>query len=96
MTSPETSQQNYISPDVKERIQEAKDKKLKKLDLRCKKLTEVPGDVWELEQLEVLDLCRNKLTNLPESITKLSNLTELYLSINKLTSQPECIGKLSK
>ena len=56
MTYSETGEQNYISERVKERIQEVKDKKLKELDLSGCKLTEVPGDVWELEQLEVLDL----------------------------------------
>ncbi|MCH2048279.1 MAG: leucine-rich repeat protein, partial [Trichodesmium sp. ALOHA_ZT_67] len=95
MTYSKTSEQNYISEDVKKRIQEAKYQKLKELDLRECKLTEVPGDVWELEQLEVLDLVDNKLTSLPESIGKLSNLTRLYLSGNKLTSLPESIGNLS-
>ncbi|MCL2933915.1 MAG: hypothetical protein MGG11_17190, partial [Trichodesmium sp. MAG_R03] len=71
MNSPETSQQNYILPYVKARIQKAKDKKLKKLDLNRTGLAKVPSDVWELEQLEVLNLNDNNLTILPESITKL-------------------------
>ncbi|MBS9769588.1 MAG: leucine-rich repeat domain-containing protein, partial [Trichodesmium erythraeum GBRTRLIN201] len=77
MTYSETSEQYYISEDVKKRIQEAKYQKLKWLYLSGCKLTEVPGDVWELEQLEVLDLGSNELTSLPESIGKLSNLTSL-------------------
>ena len=60
MTSPETSQQNYIRQGVKERIQEAKNKKLKQLDLSSTALTKVPSNVWELEQLEVLNKIRNK------------------------------------
>ncbi|MDE5083402.1 MAG: ADP-ribosylation factor-like protein, partial [Trichodesmium sp. St18_bin1] len=95
MTSPETSQQNYIRQDVKERIQEAKNKKLKQLDLSSTALAEVPSNVWKLEQLEVLNLSGNKLTSLPESITKISNLTLLYLGCNKLISLPESIGELS-
>jgi small GTP-binding protein len=95
MTYSETGEQNYISGHVKERIQEVKDKKLKKLDLSGCTLTEVHSNVWELEQLEVLSLRFNKLTNLPESITKLSNLTELDLRDNKLTNLPESITKLS-
>ena len=81
MTFPETSEQNYMPLRVKERIQEAKDKKFKKLDLSSTGLTEVPNDVWELEHLEVLYLQDNKLKSLSKSIGKLSNLTELYLSL---------------
>ena len=88
MTSPETSQQNYIRQDVKERIQEAKNKKLKQLDLSSTALAEVPSNVWKLEQLEVLNLSGNKLTSLPESITKLSNLTSLNLDNNPLETPP--------
>ena len=88
MTYSKTSEHYYISEDVKKRIQEAKDKQLKELDLSRNNLTEVPGDVWELEQLEVLDLGWNKLTSLPESITKLSNLTVLNLSYNQLKNLP--------
>ncbi|MEM1171150.1 MAG: leucine-rich repeat domain-containing protein, partial [Cyanobacteria bacterium P01_H01_bin.35] len=64
-------------------------------DRKLVELVEVPGDVWELEQLEVLNLSGNKLTSLPESISKLSNLTRLDLSENQLTSLPESISKLS-
>ena len=88
MSSPETSKQNYILPSIKERIQEAKNKKLKKLDLGLFNLTEVPGNVWELEQLEVLSLRGNKLTSLPESISELSNLTSLDLSGCLLYTSP--------
>ena len=74
MTYSKTGEQNYILERVKERIQEVKDKKLKELDLSGCKLTEVPGDVWELEQLDLLILIDNKLTSLPESIGKLSKI----------------------
>jgi len=96
------NQQNQIPRHFQERIREAKNKKLKELDLSNsyssiddEKLAEVPDDVWELEQLEVLKLSGNQLTSIPESITKLSNLTRLYLSSNQLTNIPEFITKLS-
>ncbi|MEH2314133.1 MAG: hypothetical protein V7K35_22635 [Nostoc sp.] len=54
-----------------EKIREAKEKKLKELDLsndwrtnNKKKLTEIPAEVFELEWLEVLDLSRNQLTTI--------------------------------
>ena len=58
---------NQIPRRFRERIQAAKDKKLKELDLSNnyrsrddEKLTEIPTEVWELEQLEVLNLSINK------------------------------------
>ncbi|MGD1805408.1 COR domain-containing protein [Dapis sp. BLCC M126] len=102
MTSPKTNRRNYIPQHFQERIQEAKDKKLKKLDLSNdlfirddEKLTEIPTEVWELEQLEVLNLSGNQLTTIPESITKLINLTRLNLIGNQLTTIPESITKLT-
>ncbi|RQH24820.1 MULTISPECIES: leucine-rich repeat domain-containing protein [Okeania] len=68
-----TNQQNQIPRRFQERIQVAKDKKLKKLDLSHdywrrddEKLTEIPTEVCELEQLEVLNLRDNQLTSIPE------------------------------
>ncbi|NEO57234.1 MAG: GTPase, partial [Okeania sp. SIO3B5] len=102
MTSPETNKQNQIPRRFRERIQAAKDNKLKELNLSNdyssrddEKLTEIPTQVWELEQLEVLNLSGNQLTTLPESISQLINLTRLYLSGNQLTTLPESISQLT-
>ena len=84
-----------------EKIQEAKEKQLKELDLRSewdakddKKLTQIPVEVFELKQLEILNLRNNLLKSVPESITKLQNLTGLYLTSNRLTEVPMSITKL--
>ncbi|MGD1703134.1 leucine-rich repeat domain-containing protein, partial [Dapis sp. BLCC M229] len=102
MNLPKKKRQNQIPLLFQERIKEAKEKKLNKLDLSGSysskndaKLAEIPGDVWELEQLEILDLSGNQLTSIPESISQLSNLTRLDLSYNQLTSIPELISQLS-
>ncbi|MEH2287892.1 COR domain-containing protein [Nostoc sp.] len=84
-----------------EKIREAKEKRLKKLDLSTdrftdEKLTEIPVDVFELEWLEVLNLNRNQLTTLPESISSLQQLTYLDLSYNQLTTLPESISSLQQ
>ncbi|MEH1771810.1 COR domain-containing protein [Nostoc sp.] len=86
-----------------EKIRQAKDKKLKELDLSNdwdrdskEKLTEIPAEVFELEWLEVLNLSGNQLTTLPEAITCLQQLTFLYLSGNQLTTLPEAITRLQQ
>ncbi len=61
MTSPKRNRRNYIPEHFQEIIQEAKDKKLKELDLSnsfsdriYNILTQLPTEVWELNQLESL------------------------------------------
>ncbi|NEO55669.1 MAG: hypothetical protein F6K54_22930 [Okeania sp. SIO3B5] len=97
--------QNQIPEHFQEKIQRAKDNKLKELDLSNntfifsrdnEKSTEIPTEIWELEQLEVLNLRGNQLTEIPESITKLTNLTELNFNDNQLTEIPESTTKLTK
>ncbi|BAZ47731.1 Miro domain protein [Nostoc sp. NIES-4103] len=80
-----------------EKIREAKEKKLKELDLSNhwrtdnQKLTEIPAEVFELEWLEFLNLGGNQITTLPEAITRLQKLTTLYLNHNQIRTLPEAI-----
>lgn len=76
------------------RIKEAKDKQFEELELSSGNLTEIPPEVFELEQLEVLILRHNRLTSVPDSITRLQNLTRLSLSDNQLTTLPDSIARL--
>jgi internalin A len=84
-----------------ERIRDAKDKPLEKLDLSGEwgtreeeKLKEIPDEVFELEQLKALSLYLNRLTSVSDSITRLQNLTKLHLGSNELTSLPDSITRL--
>ena len=85
---------------IKKAIKEAGEKQPKALDLsgnpfyEGRQLTQIPGEVFELERLEVLDLSNNELTTVPKSIAKMQKLTKLYLSDNQLTTVPESILKL--
>ncbi|MBD2214339.1 leucine-rich repeat domain-containing protein [Nostoc linckia FACHB-104] len=87
---------------VREKIQEAKQKKLTELDLTNwatkdkDKLTEIPSEVFEIKWLEVLKLRYNQITTIPEAITRLQNLTTLNLSGNQITTIPEAITRLQK
>ncbi|BDI19424.1 hypothetical protein ANSO36C_52260 [Nostoc cf. commune SO-36] len=85
------------------KIREAKQKKLKELDLSNnwstndkEKLTEIPAEVFELKWLEVLNLSYNQLRTLPEAIADLQQLTSLNLSLNQLTTLPEAIADLQQ
>ena len=62
------------------------------LDLRGKKLTEFPVEVYKLPHLLVLDLSRNKIKTLPDEISKMESLEELDLSGNKISVLPASIG----
>jgi len=85
-----------------EKIQEAKKKQLKELDLSNdswgtladQKLTAIPSEIFELEELEALNLYNNLLTAIPDSIHQLRNLTSLNLGHNELNVVPEWIAKL--
>ncbi|MEH2105657.1 COR domain-containing protein [Nostoc sp.] len=86
-----------------EKIREAKEKKLKELDLSSfgntnneNKLTEIPAKVFDLKWLEMLNLSGNQLTKLPEAIAGLQQLTSLNLSFNGLTNLPEAIAGLQQ
>ncbi|MEH1888766.1 MAG: COR domain-containing protein [Nostoc sp.] len=86
-----------------EKIREAKEKQLKKLDLSCdlphgnkEKLTEIPAEIFELEWLEVLKLSGHQLTTLPEDMICLQQLSCLYLGGNQLTALPEAVTRLQQ
>lgn len=71
---------------IRAKIQEAKEKQFKELDLSWKwgrpeneRLTQIPVEVFELTQLEVLNLSFNRLTTIPDAITHLQNLASLDL-----------------
>ena len=66
------------------------------LEIKGKKLKEIPAGVFQLHQLVVLDLGRNRIRNLPPAIQNLKNLEELDLTNNKLKTLTSEIGTLSK
>ncbi|MEP0265587.1 COR domain-containing protein [Dokdonia sp.] len=76
------------------RIAEAKQEKLTKLNLSNLELTECPEEIFELTHLIELNLSHNPLTEIPESIGKLTELTIFELYNNVLTILPDSIGDL--
>ncbi|BCR94575.1 leucine-rich repeat domain-containing protein [Aspergillus luchuensis] len=51
-------------------------------------LTQVPGQIFDLDSLRVLSLRYNKLTSIPAAIRRLTLLQELNLSVNRLPTLP--------
>uniref|UniRef100_UPI000A600058 leucine-rich repeat domain-containing protein n=1 Tax=Leptospira interrogans TaxID=173 RepID=UPI000A600058 len=68
--------------------------KVRTLDLRYQKLTTLPKEIGQLQNLQRLDLSFNSLTTLPKEIGQLRNLQELDLSFNSLTTLPKEVGQL--
>lgn len=65
------------------------------LELKGKKLTEIPEGVTKLPYLKVLDLGNNKIKMIPDAVLNMESLEELNLSNNKLKALPENIGKMT-
>ncbi|GJP92368.1 hypothetical protein CBS147320_497 [Aspergillus niger] len=51
-------------------------------------LTQVPGEIFDLDSLRVLSLRYNKLTSIPPAIRSLTLLQELNISVNRLPTLP--------
>lgn len=51
-------------------------------------LTELTGEVFELENLQVLSLRNNKLREIPSGICRLTQLQEINVSVNRLQHLP--------
>lgn len=85
-----------------EKIRYAKKKGLKKLDLsgdwavypHARKLSEIPDELFELEQLKYLDLKWNSLSVLPDQLSRLRDLAMLNLSGNRFKTFPEAVFSL--
>ncbi len=77
-----------IPPRIQAKIEAAKYKHLKELDLSWRsthyELTEIPLDIFELEHLEILNLRNNKIKEIPEQIFKLKKLEHLDLIGNQI------------
>ena len=86
-----------------EKIREAKEKRLAKLDLsqewrddKRSPLAQIPDEVFELEHLEKLILDWNQITAVPAAIGRLRNLAVLNLNDNSIAALPEALLGLER
>ena len=77
-------------------IEEAKANGATELDLSGNGLTELPAELFHLENLTKLHLGRNQLASIPSVVSQLRNLTALHLNLNQLTTLPAEICQLKK
>ncbi|MGB3949190.1 MAG: leucine-rich repeat domain-containing protein [Bacteroidia bacterium] len=68
--------------------------KVIRLELKKKKLKQIPQEVFKFTNLQYLDLSKNKIRELPDSIAQLINLQHLILSKNELQELNPKIGDL--
>ena len=61
-----------------------------------KKLTTIPEEIFEFENLISLNLAGNKISSVPRKIISLNNLKKLDLSNNQISNLPENFGNLAK
>ncbi len=88
--------QDTIPKHFQDRIREAREQQLEKLDLRDGELNQIPDSVFKLTHLKVLNLSWNKIHKIPDSFPELYNLNELYLSGNKISYLPDFFSALPK
>jgi internalin A len=77
-------------------IEEARVSGATELDLSDLGLTELPPELWQLNNLRWLNLFYNQLTNLPSEIGQLTKLQALWLNGNSLRELPPEIGQLNQ
>lgn len=65
-----------------------------RLELKKKKYTEIPVEIFQFKNLQYLDLSKNKLDTFPEQLGQLKNLRVLILNRNELNYLTETIGEL--
>jgi len=81
--------------EVLERIERARQKGLKKIDLSRRDISEIPAEIGSLTKLKYLYLRENKITTLPSEIGNLANLRRLDLRGNRIKLLPPEIGNLT-
>ncbi|WP_299464556.1 leucine-rich repeat domain-containing protein [uncultured Microscilla sp.] len=70
--------------------------KVKVLDLTSQRISQVPAEVFQFQNLEKLVLTNCKLKALPKEIAQLKKLQTLILAFNELTSLPKELGQLTQ
>jgi internalin A len=98
IVTPLYAQHNEAYQIALQRIQEAAETNATELDLDGLGLTELPSELWQLNNLEYLyingNITRDNLHELPPEIGQLTNLVELWLQFNELETLPPEIGNL--
>ena len=79
-------------PKVLKLIQENQQRCDKVLNLRVKKLTEIPEEVYQLTHLEELNLRANKIEVIPESLRQLPQLRRLDIQRNPIQQLSDING----
>lgn len=82
----------FVYTSIEEAMQNPE--KVIKLELKKKKLKQIPQEVFQLPNLQYLDLSKNKIRELPDEIGQLTSLQYLMLSKNELQELNPKIGNL--
>ena len=87
-----TLDRTFVYTSIEEAMQHPE--QVLKLELKKKKLKQVPPEVFQLPNLQYLDLSKNKIRELPDEIGQLKNLQYLALSKNEVQELNPKIGEL--
>ncbi|UXE59960.1 MAG: leucine-rich repeat domain-containing protein [Woronichinia naegeliana WA131] len=84
------------SDEVLRRIEEAARSNSKELNLAAQGLTEIPREVFQLQNLTTLSLYNNQIVEIPDAITQLQNLIRLNFSNNQIVEISDAIAQLQR
>jgi Leucine-rich repeat (LRR) protein len=84
----------FIQQIIQDKILTAKAASLTKLDLSNHNISELPEELYQLDQLKILSLERNNIWEIPSKILSMKSLEVLDMSHNQLVSIPSFISKL--
>ncbi len=69
---------------IKQRIKKVVDNNLLYLDLSCLNITEIPKELFNLNDIYEIDLSYNKISKIPDELLELKKLQNLNLSFNSI------------
>lgn len=84
----------FIQQIIYDKILVAKAANLIKLDLSDHNITELPEELFQLDQLKILSLERNNIWEIPSKILSMKSLEVLDMSHNQLVSIPSFVNQL--
>ncbi len=85
-----------ITRDLKTKTYTIENGRINAINLSEQQLTEIPPQIYQLDQLQELYIQRNQITTIPDEIIRLKELKKIDLSQNRIKKMNKNIEKLTE